>query len=266
MEDNGKSIVEPTSRQQLSSRERAELSALADGSLDQRRRTQAQARIAASPELRAAYERERRAVQAVEQVTATTRAPASLRARVQAQPAGKAAGWRWRGRHLAVAATGLAAAALLIFLVLPSGAPGGPSVSRAAALAVRGPSSHAPPSDPRDPEARLDQRVGRAYFPNWLASLGWAAVGQRSDELASRRIITVYYQGHNTTVAYSIVGGPALAPPAGKRVRQGGVSMRTFSLNGRLVVSWRRGGHTCLLSGMGVTDAELEQLASWQYR
>ncbi len=108
--------------------------------------------------------------------------------------------------------------------------------------------------------------MGRVYFPNWLKPFGWAAVGQRSDQLAGRRIATVYYQGHYTTVAYSIVGGSALSRPAGQRVRVNGVPMRAFSIDGRLVVSWRRRGHTCVLSGMGVTAAELEQLASWQYR
>ncbi len=160
----------------------------------------------------------------------------------------------------------LAAIVVLVVFLLPSGAPGGPSVSKAATLATRGPTSQAPPPDPRAPEARLDQRVGRVYFPNWLKPLGWAAVGQRLDQLAGRPIVTVYYQGHYTTVAYSIVGGRALSPPAGKRVRVNGVPMRAFSINGRLVVSWRRGGHTCVLSGMGITATELEQLASWQYR
>jgi hypothetical protein len=36
-----------------------------------------------------------------------------------------------------------------------------------------------------------------------------------------------------------------------------------MSVNSRLVVTWRRAGHTCVLSGMGVTADELEQLAVW---
>ncbi len=257
--------MDPISTPPLSGRERAEVSALADGSLNEARRPEVEARVASSPELRAVYERERRAVDAVHRAAAATETPAGLRARIDAQRSRSEPRPRRRARYVGALAGALAAIVLLIVLVLPAGTPGGPSVSRAAALASRGPSSSAPAPDPRSPEARLDQRVGRVYFPNWLSSLGWAAVGQRSDQLAGRRIATVYYQGHDTTVAYSIVGGPVLSPPRGGRVRRNGVPMRTFSLDGRLAVSWRRGGHTCVLSGMGVTAGELEQLASWRY-
>ncbi len=211
------------------------------------------------------YERERLAVKATRDAAASTSAPAALRARVEAQRP-TAASVRRRRAYLGASAGALAAVVLLVVLLLPSGAPGGPSVASAVALAGRGASSSAPPPDPRAPEIRLNQRVGRIYFPNWLKPLGWAAVGQRLDQLAGRQIVTVFYQSHQTTVAYSIVGGRALSPPAGKRVRTGGVAMRAFSIDGRLAVSWRRGGHTCVVSGMGVTAAELEQLASWQYR
>lgn len=257
--------MDPTSTPALSDRERAELSALADGSLDEGRRAELEARIAASPQLRAIYERERLAVTATRDAATATRTPPSLRTHVEALRSTPAGSRRPRPVYAGAAAGALAAVALLVVLLLPSGAPGGPSVSSAATVAGRGPASSAPPPDPRAPEARLDQRVGRVYFPNWLKPLGWAAVGQRLDRLAGRRIVTVFYQGHYTTVAYSIVGGPVLSPQQGARVRLDGVPMRTFSIDGRLVVSWRRGGHTCLLSGMGVTAGQLEQLASWQY-
>ena len=64
--------------------ELAELSALADGTLDPARRVEVEARIAASPELSALYERERRVVAALHQARATERAPDQLRARIEA--------------------------------------------------------------------------------------------------------------------------------------------------------------------------------------
>ena len=42
------------------------------------------------------------------------------------------------------------------------------------------------------------------------------------------------------------------------------LDLRTLTLNGRLVVTWRRAGDTCVLSGSGVTAAELQTLAAWK--
>jgi hypothetical protein len=42
----------------------------------------------------------------------------------------------------------------------------------------------------------------------------------------------------------------------------GGVPYQIVRLNGRPAVTWRRGGHTCILVGQG-TRAELIKLASW---
>lgn len=194
---------------------------------------------------------------------AEARTPSSSGARLEVLPRARLAHGRRRALY-GGAAVGLLAAIALLIVLLPAGAPGGPSVFAAAMLPGRGTSSPAPAPDPHAPETMLDLHVGGVYFPNWLKRLGWAAVGQRSDQLAGRRIVTVFYQGHGSTVAYSIVAGRALARPGGTRVRLGDVSLRTFSVNGRLVVSWRRGGHTCVLSGMGITASQLEQLASWQ--
>jgi hypothetical protein len=149
---------------------------------------------------------------------------------------------------------------------VPAGTPGGPSVSQAAGLAVRGSTSPAPGPDPRASWTRLEQNVGRVYFPNWAdPRLGWAAVGQRSDQLRGRRAVTVYYEGRGTQIAYTIVSGPGLPPPKSTVVHIGTERLRTISVDGRLVVTWRRAGHTCILSGMGVTADELEQLAAWRY-
>jgi hypothetical protein len=34
--------------------------------------------------------------------------------------------------------------------------------------------------------------------------------------------------------------------------------------DGRMVVSWYRSGDTCVLSGSGITAAELQKLAAWK--
>jgi hypothetical protein len=42
-----------------------------------------------------------------------------------------------------------------------------------------------------------------------------------------------------------------------------GVPFRTLRVDGRLAVTWRRNGHTCVLIG-GAPGAELLDLASWR--
>jgi hypothetical protein len=158
----------------------------------------------------------------------------------------------------------LAAVALALVLALPGGTPGAPSVSEAAALATRGATQAPPAPDPVSPEAMLRQSVGEVYFPNWDRSLGWHAVGARTDQLGGHQAVTVYYQWRDKQIAYTIVSAPALAQPAAHRTWLHGTELRTQTQNGRLVVSWYRGGDTCVLSGRGVTAGELQKLAAWR--
>jgi hypothetical protein len=149
-------------------------------------------------------------------------------------------------------------------LLLPSGTPGSPSVSDAAALAARGPTQVAPAPDPTSTGARLQQSVGDVYFPDWASKLGWTATGERIDTLGGRTAVTVYYRSKDVTVAYTIVGSPPLAEPSAKASNWEGTELRTLTLNGRQVVTWRRAGDTCVLSGSGITAAVLQKLAAWK--
>jgi hypothetical protein len=254
-------------RTQPTEAELAELSALADGTLDPARREPVQARIAASPELTALFEREQRVVQALHQARATERAPARLRTRIEAARPSRATATRRRFAFGGGAAVALAAIVLALVLALPSGAPGGPSVSDAAALAGRGPTQAAPVLDPGNPRARLYQSIGDTYaFPNWTARFGWNASGARTDTLDGRTAVTVYYQRGNMTIAYTIVHSPPLAVPSATKTWQNGTEFRTLTVNGRKVVTWRRADDTCVLSGTGVTAAGLQTLAAWKVR
>lgn len=244
-------------------RELAELSALADGTLDPERRQRLQARVAASPRLSALYERERRVVEALEQARATDRAPAALRARIEAQRPSAGSLARRRIGYAGALTVALAAAALALVILLPSGTPGGPTVSQAAALATRGSVRPAPAPDPDAPALRLRESVGQVYFPNWASSLHWRAVGARTDALGGRSAVTIYYVWHGRHVAYTIVAAPALAQPHAPVKVVHGTALRTFKLDGRLVVTWRRSGQTCVLSGAGLTAAALQRLAAW---
>ena len=245
------------------SAELADLSALADDTLDPARRPEVEARIAASPELRALYERERRVVSALHQARAADRAPAALRARIEASRPKRATAARRRFAYAGGLAGALAAIALALALVLPGGTPGAPSVSDAAALAARGPTQPAPAPDPAHPQATLNQSVGEVYFPNWTKDFHWKAVGARTDSLNGHRAVTVYYDWRGRRVAYTIVDG-TLSQPAGQDVLVKNTAMRTFTLGGHPGITWRKSGDTCILlvvSGNNVRPGRLEKLA-----
>ena len=245
-----------------SRRDLAELSALADGTLDPTRRAAVEARLAGSAELSELYERERRAADLVRLSVAEVHAPAALRLRIDAEIERRRRVPRRRA-YGGLAAAGLAGVVLLLLLVLPAGAPGAPSFSQAAALALRGPALPPPDADPNDPGRQLGRRVGEVYFPNWASTLGWRAVGQRVDHLNGRLAITVYYGWRGRQIAYTVLAAPALREPSGVVSRVAGTELRTLRLGGRLVVTWRRADHTCVLSGAGVPSGELQKLAAW---
>jgi hypothetical protein len=249
----------------FTSRELADLSALADGSLDPARRAAVQEWVDASEERTAMYEREQRAV-ALLQATRADRAPAALRARIEAQRKERSAPViRWRLAYGGALAGALAAIGLALALILPAGAPGAPSISEAAALAVRGAAAPPPAPEPNEPAAQLGTNVGSVYFPDWSKRFGWRATGQRSDHIHGRLADTVYYRGHGQTIAYTIVGSPALEIPKASHTNVHGTDLWTLKLNGRLVVTWRRAGHTCVLSSQpGVAPGVLQELAAWR--
>lgn len=241
--------------------ELAELSALADGRLEPGQRQAVEDRIARSLPLRTLYERERAAVDVLRRA-ATEPAPARLRMRLEAQRASRAAPLRWKPAYAAVAGA-LACVVVALALLLPGGAPGSPSISQAAQLALRGPSGPAPSADPNEPRIKLAQRLQGLYFPNWSDTLGWRPVGVRNDQLGGRRAVTVYYQQQGMSVAYTIVATPALAQPSTPETHLGRLVLHTLNLRGRSVVTWRRAGHTCVISASGVPMRVLERLADW---
>jgi hypothetical protein len=146
-------------------------------------------------------------------------------------------------------------------LVLPGGSPGAPSVGQAASLAFRGPVLGAPAVDQTG--TKLNRELEDVYFPNWNR-LGWSAAGQRSDEIGGRKAVTVYYNRGGTEIAYTILSRPVLNWPGAQTRWLRGTKVQSFHLNGRTVVTWRRGNHTCVLSGAGVSTHVLSELAAWR--
>ena len=251
----------PTEDGQEDPRGLAELSALADGTLEPSRRAEVQARIDAAPELKRRYVLERQAVTRLSHAREHDRAPAQLRARIEAQRTARPAR-RSRARPLSgrlAVAGALAAVLIALVLILPSGAPGGPSVSQAAALGARGATMGAPTTLPGHP-AQLQTAIGTLHFPDWTSTIGWRATGARQDRIGGRRVLTVYYRRSGRTLAYSIVSGPPLTrPPASSGVRNR-YDIQAFRQDGRIVVTWRQDGHTCVLSALGLPEPVLASL------
>jgi hypothetical protein len=157
-----------------------------------------------------------------------------------------------------------AAAALALALVLPGALQSGPSVAEAAALAQKPPTQAAPAGVAGTPQL-LRASVDGVPFPNYRVKFGWKPVGERTDDPSGRHATTVYYKKAGRTIAYTIVSGDALDPPADARsTTRGGVEYRTLRDHARTVVTWKRGGHTCVLSGAAVRPADLVALADWR--
>ncbi|HTU96234.1 MAG TPA: hypothetical protein VMF14_10380 [Solirubrobacteraceae bacterium] len=221
---------------------------------------------------------ERRLLSLMRDIEQGIRAPRGLRRRVEAEarargrpllgtaPIGVRRGRRrtttpgglWGLRTATVVA---AAAALLAVGVLLPGGPGTPSLSQAAALAGRGAAQPAPTPDPDDPGVKLSEQVGDVYFPNWTSTLGWRPTGLRHDMLMMHSAVTVYYRLGTGRLAYTILSAPALPQPTAQVTVEHGMTVRTLRVHRELMVTWRRDGSTCILTGTHVSAAQLRRLA-----
>ena len=250
----------PADKSELTEREAADLSALADGSLDPARRQEVQAWVDASPERARLFERERRVVELLRDVSSSERAPERLRARLDAaRPRAQAARRRRLGWSTGLAGAVAAVAAALVF-TLPGSAP---TLVQATAVAMLGPVQPPPTPDPQAPGTRLGGDVQEVYFPNWSVT-GWRATGQRTDTINGRKMVTVYYEWGSAKIAYTIVSTPALGQPNAPVSHVGGLALRTLTVNGRQIVTWQRDNHTCILStAHDVAPAVLRGLAAW---
>lgn len=245
----------------LSSEEMAQLCALADGTLPAERRAEVEARVAASTELQEALELQRRAVLAA-QVLAEEPVPRSLQAAVEARALG-AKRRRSRGMVPRLALAGAAAIAVaVVAAVVLIGGPGAPTVADAARLGTQ-PATGPAPASAGTAGTKLAVAVEGVPFPNLARFAGWRAVGVRHGRIGDRDATVVVYGKDGRRLAYVIVAGAGLARPSpGRSTVIHRVEYQTLPLSGRLAVTWRRGGHTCVLLGQA-TRHELLRLASW---
>jgi hypothetical protein len=249
-----------------------DLAALADGTLAPAGREELLRRAESSPELAGALADQRRALAAISAADAPASAAlhASVAAMVAAaEAASDAPRRRLRAprlprRRLALPlGAGAVAVAAAAVLLLTGGAPAGPSVAEAAQAALAPASAPAPAARPG--AGTLSASVDGVAYPYWADSTGWRAVGARSDVKDGRTVRTVAYENAGgRRIGYAIAEGGALRVDGGSVVVRDGVRMRVLHSGGAAIVTWLRGGHTCILAARGVSPDVLVRLAAWQ--
>ncbi|MBJ7332813.1 MAG: hypothetical protein JHC95_23165 [Solirubrobacteraceae bacterium] len=251
----------PDPESHLTDGDYADLAALVDGLLPPDRAESLQARIDADPLLVAELARQRAAVRMVTAAAAEVEAPMGLRERIEAQRTAAPAKRRSWTRWLMPAAAGGALAAVIVALVVMLGG-GAPSVSDTLSAATE-PAAIGVSVDSATPQLLSIERGG-VPFPNFAAKFGWKATGARTDEINGRATTTVFYVRGDQKVAYTIVDGEPLEHPEGEEKTIDGKTFTVSEDGNRTVVTWERGGHTCVLSGVNVSSEDLLELAGWK--
>jgi hypothetical protein len=274
----------------------AALAALADGTLPEQQREPLLARVAETPALAAELEDQRRAVmlmRSLERVEAPTLLRRSIELAVSGEAvvggattgelagAGSAAArgtqrkrerasrrsspLRLPSRLLAGVAVAAAVVVVLVLVLTTGASTSAPTVLQASGAGLRTATGAAPAENPHNPHLLTASAVGISY-PYWGGTLGWQAVGARTDTVGGRTVTTVFYtNSRSRRIGYSIVAGPALAIPAGSTsVEHNGVSFHVISHANPTIVTWREAGHTCILTARGVGTGTLMRLATWQ--
>jgi anti-sigma factor RsiW len=255
---------------ELPPEDEADLVSFVDGHLDDDGRSRVEARAATDPDYRSALLRQQVGRDAVTSAAESTGAPLALKTRVEAMGAArgrhkgeKRSGVRTRLGGLRWPAAGVVAGAVAVTLAIVVLVGGSPGIEDVAAAATRAPTAKVAvvPADSK----LLQEHVADVRFPNYAGKFGWKAVGTRTDEIQGRATRTVFYEKDGKRIAYTVVSGAALdEPDAADKATVEGTVIRALRASGREVVTWRRRGHTCVLSSKDVPRAELLALAGWK--
>lgn len=240
----------------------AEMARLADGSLPAARQAELREELQRSPALAQALAEQQHAIEVLR--AADVRAPDSLRQWLQEQTRDKPARrLRLRPRFALPAAATVAVAAVAAAIVLAvSDGSSSPSLTQATQAALA-PPTMAAPSESNDGAMTLDVSAAGIPFPYWEKSIGWRALGSRTDSLSGRHAVTVFYAGPaGHRVGYTIVTGPPIHVGGGTTVTSHGVPFTFQRLGSARMVTWLRNGHTCVIAGRGVSNPMLLRLAT----
>jgi hypothetical protein len=208
---------------------------------------------------------QRRALASFRELDAV-RAPASLHRSIAELTSAPVRRRRASRRRSLFAGAGAltAAAAAAVALVFGAGAARAPTVLEVSRLAFA-PARLAAPAESARRQGTLDAAVEGVSFPYWGGWRGWRTAGARVDRVGGRAITTVFYadRGGSRRIGYAIVAGAALTDPAGGAfVERAGIRFHVLISSNTTVVTWREGGHTCVLAGRGVPAHALLGLLS----
>jgi hypothetical protein len=159
-------------------------------------------------------------------------------------------------------AVALAAIAAVLVVSLSRGS-SALTLRTAVALTLRPATAPAPAQDALHP-GELAADVEGIAFPYWEDRFGWRSAGARTDSIDGRTVTTVFYARGHQWIGYAIASGSAPSVSGGIARTHGGTVYRFLAEDGARIVTWRRDGHLCVVSGRGVSDATLMALASWE--
>jgi hypothetical protein len=152
-----------------------------------------------------------------------------------------------------IAITVVALAAAIAFGLSRTDDPGRVAVA-VVALHDMGPTSGRPATLP-------DAGVPSGFSDN-AARAGWTPTGSRSDRVEGRSLTTAFWERRGRRIAHTVVSGdPVEAPARSRRTGRRGLLLQSFDRAGRTAVIWTEGGHTAVISGIGISRAALYALA-----
>lgn len=111
------------------------------------------------------------------------------------------------------------------------------------------------------PEVLPDSGV-HLGFSVWARRVGWRPTGSREDRVEGRDVATAFWERKGKRIAHSVVSGALVGVPSrADRARRRGVLLRGFDTAGRHAAAWNEGGHTAVISAIGVSRRALYALA-----
>jgi hypothetical protein len=113
------------------------------------------------------------------------------------------------------------------------------------------------------PPATLpDAGAAGLTFSRLATAAGWMVVGSREDRVAGRDAATAIWERAGRRVGQTVLAGSPLGPPGGaRRTGRRGILLYSVDVDGRTVVAWTEDGRTAVISSLGVSRAELYDLA-----
>jgi hypothetical protein len=153
---------------------------------------------------------------------------------------------------------GLAVILVAIGVAVAVGLPEGADTARVVTEVVR-----LQELEEEGPPATLpDAGAEGVTFSRLAGAAGWIVVGSREDRVDGRDAATAFWERAGRRVGQTVLSGTPLGPPDGaRRTGRRGILLYSVDVDGRTAVTWTEDGRTAVISSLGVSRAELYDLA-----